>query len=225
MIIYTTIAFGTAYSLFAQKLVESFVQWTTKSHLVVVTDCPHLFQSFPNVTICSYTPDYKAIANEKVQAIHFANQLFPNEQVIIYMDCDCFFIDTPDNKALKSLVNGLHASLGVVIKPLPIQSHQLENQGMREKWQFFDRDTLLYVFVERAFILVGDNYNKLKFVTKWKELKQSCIDNRLTNAGEFIEIQLAAIHVHLPIYNIWPHQIQNVIMTEERDEAVYSAFR
>lgn len=220
-LVFTTIAFTRPYAQMARKLVHSLAQYAPLVELVIVTDCPHLFQDTCKTTIISHTPDYEAIANMKYLAIKYAVNFHPDASHFVYLDCDCYLIDKFQNKWVTDLPYGLHVSIG----DKAISHNQLENQGMREKWQFFNPDTNIKItsFIERGFILITSDADK--FSNEWKKLYKIAKDNNFTQAGEFIEISLSAINCCIPIIKIAGNPLQGVIFTEERDNHLHPTFR
>lgn len=225
-IVYCTIAYSAAYREISLELINTFLLHTPdNSHLIIITDDISFYDCYmsPKITfiegIENNSPWFEA--NLKFQALQYVPL---SADYVVMLDCDCFLTDEMLDDYFLNLKNGLNVPIGTNYAT----PNDIQNDAIRHKMLTLNKDHWAqnyYVFIERCFIIKVEYYIFHDFIKEWEQLYHTVNELKLTHAGEFVEIQLAARRSMMAIHSLHQSPLQQILFTRERNGAIASALR
>lgn len=224
MIIYSIIGYKKAYHEQSVTLIESFLKHVKDAMLVIVTDDIDFYEPYKSeriipVHMLSQTCQFKA--NWKHLCLQACQQYVYQGDIIVYLDCDCYFVDDIVEDDFKFIQDGLNAKTQGLHSP-----STMDNKAMVDTILGLNPDTsqLYTSFVECAFLIKVDQYFE-RFVQAWKEICDEIDDKRLNQAGETYHMQIAALRSGLKVNYIKEGTIEPKILRKCEHDSVGLALR
>lgn len=204
MIYFTTVAYREPYVQQSLKMIESIREFCPEAKIAVVTDLPERYDGLGVMVHegpkCEYKPWFKA--NYKSYAFEPLLGLVQPDDIVIFLDCDCYLVKTVSEQAYSRIPYGLSVALGKGGQS-QVLPEDVQNPVVREKILGINPDSsqLYYVFRE-AFLAFKVDDSFPKFVEAWKAICGEIDHKQLNHANVTFDIQNAALRAQMPIYNI-----------------------
>lgn len=216
----TTIAYGETYRNLSLRLIDSCVLYNNLPLLIVTDEVNYYDKYKDNQSIIiisgpqSITSTENFKYNLKLYPIKEAVKYCVQNDIIIYLDCDCYFTHTIDTLILKSLHPGLNVQLGEnnsnVLKTIGAECLQTINHLGNPLKEY-------YWWREAVMIFKIDGYMN-SFLIEWERIFNVIEDANLSHNSDCFTIQIACKHSDLSLSSIGcTHATDYGILTTTRE--------
>lgn len=210
-------------------MIETFVEYIQNCQLIIVADSLDTYEKYLNYSNIKIVkgPDWDTDvcfkANMKYLCLEETNKFCSIDDIVVYMDADCFFTKKIDNTIFDDMSYGLNVNLGRNPDDTRFP-HQITTKSHQDKILSLNPDETqkYYCFIERLLVFKADT-NFCDFIIEWAKIYFYVDENQLSHGGETYDIQVAALKSNLQINDIHRHPISAYIFTKERDEFERSA--
>jgi hypothetical protein len=205
MIYVVTVAYKEFYRDKTKKLISSVHEYLPDAKVFILTDDTNYYNDYSNVTaiegpVCDFKPYFKA--NIKSFSLYALLPLISDDDIVLYLDSDCYFIKDFPNPLAEYVQYGLNTHINdyEIEKVLP---SAILNNAIKNKILMInpDESQLYYIFRE-GFLLFKVNDIFREFVKAWVDIYNEIEEKQLTHANQTFDIQNAALRAGLPIHNI-----------------------
>jgi hypothetical protein len=205
MIYLVTVAYKEFYRDKTKKLISSVNEFLPSAKIFILTDDTSYYDGYENVVAvqgppCDFNPYFKA--NIKAFSLEAIASLVENDDFVLYLDSDCYFIKEFPQPLDQYVEYGLSTHISdsdiQMIVPADILNRAIRNKILSINP---NEDHRYYVFRE-GFLLFKVNDAFRRFITEWKNIYYEIENQGLTHANQTFDIQNAALRAGLPINNI-----------------------
>jgi hypothetical protein len=205
MMYVVTVAYKDFYREKTNKLIESVKEYLPEAIIYILTDEISYYDSYSNVVavegpICDFNPYFKA--NIKSFSLLSLLPVIRDDDVVLYLDADCYFIKDFPHPISDYIDYGLSTHISE-FEPERVLPNTIYNRAIKNKILTInpDESQLYYIFRE-GFLLFKVDERFREFVKAWIDIYEEIESKQLTHANQTFDIQNAALRAGLPIHNI-----------------------
>lgn len=206
-IVFCTLAYNDRFKeLSKQELLNSYNKYVPDYKLIIATDDPSYYDN--EVRLNKNVIPFKIELNlRENEPFPYNVKLFPidyvfnnfSPQCIVYLDADCRFNRREDFDNFLTLSEGLSVILG-----RPSTTMDINNMSIQQKAEaLISRGSPIYQFKEAGLVFRINSRDKMrKFINEWDNILHICLDHKLTQNAECIDIGIACQRSEFPILDL-----------------------
>jgi hypothetical protein len=200
-----TVAYKEFYRDKTQKLISSVQEYFPDAKIYVLTDDVNYYDGYENVKaiegpICEFKPYFKA--NIKAFSLQSILTEIKDDDIVLYLDADCYFIKSFPSPLADFIDYGLTTHIND-FEPELVIPESIENRAIRNKILTINtNESQSYYIFREGFLLFKVDDIFRNFVNAWIDIYHEIESKGLTHANQTFDIQNAALRAKLPIYNI-----------------------